>query len=119
MLRGWKSASCSGFPALSSSTDGDVIEVVRNLPATKNIPMLSNQRLRPIPFTNPPVSVDRLAMHFFFSFDLFYIVYFRLSKWDKAPGWAFAWGKCKCRQGKSPLSRSSLTRPAELTDGPL
>ena len=66
MLRGWKSesASCSGFPALSSSTDDGVIEVVGNLPAAKNIPMLSNQRLRPILFMNSPVSFDRAAMHF-------------------------------------------------------
>ena len=66
MLRGWKSesASCSGFPALSSSTDDGVIEVVGNLPAAKNVPMLSNQRLRPILFMNSPVSFDRAAMHF-------------------------------------------------------
>ena len=64
MLRGWKSASCSGFPALSSSTDDGVIEVVGNLPAAKNIPMLSNQRLRPILFMNSPVSFDHAAMHF-------------------------------------------------------
>jgi len=86
MLRGWKSASCSGFPALSSSTDDGVMEVVGNLPAAKNIPLLSNQRLRPILFMNSPVSFDRAAMHFLFSFDFFYIVYFCLSKWDKAPG---------------------------------
>jgi hypothetical protein len=66
MLRGWKSASCSGFPALSSPTGGDVIEVVGNLPATKNIPMLSNQRLRPVLFISSPISLDHAAMHFFF-----------------------------------------------------
>jgi hypothetical protein len=66
MLRGWKSASGSGFPALSSSTGGDVIEGVGNLPATKTIPMLSNQRLRPVLFMNSPVSFDRAAMHFLF-----------------------------------------------------
>ena len=119
MLRGWKSTSCSGFLEPSGASRNEGIEGVRNLSATKNIPMLSNQRLRPIPFTNPPVSVDPPALHFFFSFDLFYIVYFRLSKCDKAPGWAFAWGECKCRRRKSPLSRSNLTRPEELTDGPL
>jgi len=68
MLRGWKSesASCSVFPALSSLTDDGVIEVVGNLPAAKNIPVLSNQRLRPILFMNSPVSFDRAAMHFLF-----------------------------------------------------
>jgi len=50
MLRGWKSASCSGLPAPSGATGEDLIEVQGNLPAKKNIPMLSNQRLRPISF---------------------------------------------------------------------
>jgi hypothetical protein len=66
MLRGWKFASCSGFPALSRSIGGDVIEVVGNLSATKNIPVLSNQRLLPILLMNSPVSFDRAAMHFLF-----------------------------------------------------
>ena len=66
MLRGWKSASCSGIPALSSSAGGEVIEVVGNLLAMKNIPMFSSQRLRPILSMNSPVSFDRAAMHFFF-----------------------------------------------------
>ncbi len=66
MLRGWKSTSCSGFPALSSSTGDDFIEVVGNLPATKNIPMLSNHPLRPILFMDSPVSFDRTARHFLF-----------------------------------------------------
>ena len=52
MLRGWKSASCSGFPAPSGATDDDLIG---NRPAKKDIPMLSNQRLLPIPLMNPPV----------------------------------------------------------------
>jgi hypothetical protein len=56
MLRGWKFASCSGFPALSGVAGAEIIALVGNLPATKDIPMLSNQRLRPIPFMNPPVS---------------------------------------------------------------
>ena len=38
---------------------GAVLVVAGILPATKNIPMLSNQRLLPIPLMNPPVSVDR------------------------------------------------------------
>jgi hypothetical protein len=84
MLRGWKSASCKGFPAPSCATDGDVIEARGNLLATKNIPMLSNQLLRPMPLMNPPVSFDFAAMHCLLSFYFFYIVYFRLSKWDKS-----------------------------------
>jgi hypothetical protein len=56
MLRGWKFASGSGFPALSGVAGAEIIALVGNLPATKDIPMLSNQRLRPIPFMNPPVS---------------------------------------------------------------
>ncbi len=55
MLRGWKSASCNGFPAPSGATGDDLIEVRGNLLAKKNIPMLSNQRLRSIPLINPPV----------------------------------------------------------------
>ncbi len=42
MLRGWKSASCNGFPAPSGATGDDLIEVRGNLLAKKNIPMLSN-----------------------------------------------------------------------------
>jgi len=83
MLRGWKSASCNGFSALSDATGGDVIAARGNLLATKSLPMLSNQLLRPIPLMNPPVSFDRAAMDFLSVFDFFYIVYFRLSKWDK------------------------------------
>ena len=56
MLRGWKSASFSGFPAPSGATPDGVIEVQGNLPAKKSVPMLSNQRLRAIPLMNPPVS---------------------------------------------------------------
>ena len=88
MLRGWKSASCNGFPTPSGVT-GDAIEALGNLLAKKNIPMLSNQLLRPIPLMDPPVSFDRAAMDFLSSFDFFYIVYFRLSKWDKSRGSAF------------------------------
>ena len=66
MLRGWKSASCSGFPALSGANGGEVIEVVGNLLAAKSAPKLPNQRLRPILFMNSPVSYDRAAMHFLF-----------------------------------------------------
>jgi hypothetical protein len=86
MLRGWKSASCSDFLGLSGTTGGAVIEVVGILPATNNIPMPSSHRLRSTPFINPPISIDRFAAHFHFSLDFFYIVYFRLSKWGKAPG---------------------------------
>ncbi len=89
MLRGWKSASCSGFPARSGANGGEVVEVVGNLLAANSAPKLPNQRLRPIPFMNPPVSVDRLATHSTFRLTFFYIVYFRLSKWDKAPGFTF------------------------------
>ena len=66
MLRGWKSASCSGLPAPSGATGEDLIEVQGNLPAKKNIPMLSNQRLRPIPLMNPPVSSNPAAMDLLF-----------------------------------------------------
>jgi hypothetical protein len=62
MLRGWKSASCNGFPAASGATGDDLIEVPGNLPARKNIPMLSNQRLRSIPLINPPVSLNPASM---------------------------------------------------------
>src|SRR5437867_13099424 len=86
MLRGWKSASCSGFPALSGANGGEVIEVVGNRLAAKSAPKLPNQRLRPIPPMNPPVSVDRCADRSTFRLTFFYIVYFRLSKWDKFPG---------------------------------
>ena len=89
MLRGWKSASCNGFPTPSGVT-GDAIEALGNLLATKNIPMLSNHLLRPIPLMNPPVLFDRAGIDFLFLFDFFYIVYFRLSKWDKSPGSAFS-----------------------------
>ena len=89
MLRGWKSASCNGFPGPSCATDDDVIEARGNLLATKNIPMLSNQLLRPIPLMNPPVSFELAAMDSLFSFYFFYIVYFRLSKWDKSQDLAF------------------------------
>jgi len=84
MLRGWKSASRNGFPALAG---GGVIAARGNLLATKNIPVLSNQLLRPIPLMNSPVSFDFAAMDSLFLF--FYIVYFRLSKWDKSPDSAF------------------------------
>ncbi len=89
MLRGWKSASCNGFLTAPAVT-GDAIEALGNLLAKKNIPMLSNQLLRPIPLMDPPVSFDRAAMDFLSSFDFFYIVYFRLSKWDRSPGSAFS-----------------------------
>ncbi len=59
MLRGWKSASRNGFPALAG---GGVIAARGNLLATKNIPVLSNQLLRPIPLMNSPVSFDFAAM---------------------------------------------------------
>ena len=59
MLRGWKSASCSGLPAPCGATGDDLIG---NRPAKKDIPKLSNQRLRPIPLMNPPVSFDFAAM---------------------------------------------------------
>jgi len=89
MLRGWKSDSCNGFPAFSDATGRGVTEALGNLLATKNIPMLSSQLLRPIPLMNPPVSFDRAALNFFSVFGFFYIVYFRLSKCDKSPGAAF------------------------------
>ncbi len=82
MLRGWKSASCSGFPAPPGATGDDLIG---NLPAKKDIPMLSNQRLRPIPLMNPPVFKSH-PYGFPLSCDFFYIVYFPLSKWDNSPG---------------------------------
>jgi len=62
MLRGWKSASCSDFLAPSGAAADDLIGVRGNLPAKKNIPMLSNQRLRPIPLINPPVSLNPASM---------------------------------------------------------
>jgi hypothetical protein len=43
-----------------------MIEVVGNLPAAKTIPMLSSQRLRPIPFMSSPISFDLAAMRFLF-----------------------------------------------------
>jgi hypothetical protein len=61
MLRGWKSASCSGFLAVSGATGGAVIEVVGILPVTSSIPMPSSHRLRSTPFIDPPISVDRFA----------------------------------------------------------
>ena len=67
MLRGWKSASCNGFPAPSGATGDDLIEVRGNLLAKKNIPMLSNQRLRSIPLINPPVSLNPTTNGFPFS----------------------------------------------------
>jgi hypothetical protein len=82
MLRGWKSASCKGFPKLSRAAGG-VSGALGSLLATKNIPMLSSQLLRPIPLMNPPISLDRAAADFFSAFGFFYIVYFCLSKWDK------------------------------------
>ncbi len=82
MLRGWKSASCSGFPAPSGATGDDLIG---NLPAKKDIPIVSNQRLRPIPLMIPPVLKSH-SCGFPFSCDFFYIVYFLLSKWDNSPG---------------------------------
>jgi len=95
MLRGWKSASCNGVPALSGTTGVDVIEALGSLLVTKNIPIFSNQLLRPIPLMNPPVSFDRAVIDSLFSFSFFYIVYFRLSKWDKSPDSAFSQGECK------------------------
>jgi hypothetical protein len=83
MLRGWKSASCSGFLGVSGATGGAVIEVVGILPVTSSIPIPSSHRLRSTPFIDPPNSVTRFAAHYHFSFDFFYIVYFCLSKWDK------------------------------------
>jgi len=62
MLRGWKSASCSGFPALSAAVSVDVIEALGSLLAMKNIPMLSSQLLLPIPLMNPPFSFDRAPL---------------------------------------------------------
>jgi hypothetical protein len=86
MLRGWKSASGSGFLAVSGAAGGAVIEVVAILPVTSSIPMPSSHRLRSTSCMDPPISVDRFAAHYHSSFDFFYIVYFCLSKWDKAPG---------------------------------
>jgi hypothetical protein len=90
MLRGWKSAICCGFLGISGATGGAVIEVVGPLPVAISIPVPSSHRLRSTPFIDPPISVDRFAAHCHFSFDFFYIVYFCLSKWDKAPGSGFA-----------------------------
>jgi hypothetical protein len=89
MLRGWKSASCSGFLGIFGATGGAVTEV-GILPVTSSIPMPPSHRLRSTPFIDPPISVDRFAAHYHSSFDFFYIVYICLSKWDKAPGSAFA-----------------------------
>ncbi len=85
MLRGWKSASCSGFLAPSGAAADDLIGVRGNLPAKKNIPMLSNQRLRPIPIMESSSLIKIPPLQIPFSCDFFYIVYFRLSKWDKSP----------------------------------
>jgi hypothetical protein len=90
MLRGWKSASGSGFLDISGAPGGAVIEVFGIPPVTSSMPMPSSHRLRSAPFIDPPISADRFAAHFHFSLDFFYIVYFCLSKWDKAPGSAFA-----------------------------
>ena len=84
MLRGWKSASCNGFPAPSGGI-GDVMEVRGNLLATRDIPILPNQLLRSIPLISPPVLFNRVVTDFLFLFAFFYIVYFRLSKWHKSP----------------------------------
>ena len=54
MLRGWKSASCSGLPALSAATGAELVAVAGIPPVTKIIPMLSNQRLRSIQLIAPP-----------------------------------------------------------------
>src|SRR5260370_22497674 len=68
MLRGWKSASCNGFPALSGATVEDLIEVLGSPPAKKSIPMLSNHRLRPIPvMKSSSVTKSRRMDSFFHS----------------------------------------------------
>jgi hypothetical protein len=61
MLRGWKSASCSGFPARSGVLVGKIIEEAGNRLATSNVPALSSKRLRPIPFMNSPDSGESPA----------------------------------------------------------
>src|SRR5437660_10213948 len=65
MLRGWKSASCNGFPAPSGGI-GDVMEVRGNLLATRDIPILPNQLLRSIPLISPPVLFNRVVTDFLF-----------------------------------------------------
>jgi hypothetical protein len=56
MLRGWKSASCSGFPAPSGTNAGEFVEAAGNLLAAKSAPKLPNQGLLPIRLMNPPLS---------------------------------------------------------------
>ena len=50
MLRGWKSASCSGFLAPSGVPVGRLTGDAGNRLATNNVPALSSKRLRPISF---------------------------------------------------------------------
>src|SRR5690242_17009311 len=83
MLRGWKSASCNGFPAPSGG-NGDVMEVRGKVLATRDIPILPNQLLRSISLISPPKLFNRVLIDFLFLFAFFYIVYFRLSKWHKS-----------------------------------
>ena len=72
MLRGWKSASCSGFPAFSGEAGRELFEVTGILLAANNIPKLPNQRLRPIPLMSPPVLADRSHVtHISFDFFLY------------------------------------------------
>jgi len=96
MLRGSKSASCSGFPALSGTNAGEVIGAAGNLLAAKTAPKLPSQRLLPIPLINPPLSAA-IRRHSTFRLTSFYIVYFRLSKWDKAPVLTAATGLVKSK----------------------
>ena len=108
MLRGWKSASFSGFPAPSGATADDLIGVRGNLPAKKNIPMLSNQRLRPIPLMESSSLIKIPPLQIPFSCDFFYIVYFDLSKWDKSLGFGFpVRRKYECPGRASTLSRAN------------
>jgi len=84
MLRGWKSASCSGFPAFPGLADGKAAALAGILLASKNALTLWNKLLRPILFMRSPTWVNR-SSELTPQHEFFYLVYFALSKWHKAP----------------------------------
>src|SRR5205823_13400758 len=79
MLRGSKSLSSRGFPAVAASAGAKLNLPVEILPAAKSTPALFNNRRLPIAPMNPPRQKPAAAFRSFF-----YIVYFPLSKCDKS-----------------------------------
>src|SRR5438045_2266288 len=84
MLRGSKSLSCSGSPSGDRPVDGNLIAALGTPLPARRTPKLCNKSLRPTPPMKSSKVRTFFAKSYAFCFELFYIVYFRLSKCDKA-----------------------------------